>query len=86
MSAGPRLAVGDYDPLGYRAFLFDHLITLTETRSAAAYFYSGFLGMGIQKSARKLTKDFYEHTTAFIGSSSLTDDEKLNLREALRVE
>lgn len=38
-------SVGDY-----RAFLFDHLMTATETRSAAAYFYSGFLGMSIQAS------------------------------------
>lgn len=80
------LQLGDYEPSHYRAFLFDHLVTATETRSAAAYFYSGFLGMGIQKSSKKLTRDFFEHTEAFIKTASLSDEKKWELREALRVE
>lgn len=36
-----------YDQGNYRYFLFDHLLTSTETRSAAAYFYDSFLGMNI---------------------------------------
>jgi len=78
--------LGDYEPSHYRAFLFDHLVTATETRSAAAYFYSGFLGMGIQKSSKKLTRDFFEHTETFIKTSSLQDEKKWELREALRVD
>lgn len=78
--------LGDYDAGNYRGFLFDHLITATETRSAAAYFYQTFLGMGIQKSSKKLTQDFYEHVNTFIKSSPLSDDERWELKEALRVD
>lgn len=78
--------IGDYPVSNYRAFLFDHLITATETKAAAAYFYSGFLGMDIQKSSKKLTQDFFEYTTRFIQSSPLSDEERWDLREALRVE
>lgn len=86
LKAGPAAKVGSYVSTGYRAFLFDHLITATETRSAAAYFYAHFLGMDIQKSSKKLTQDFFEHSETFIKTSSLSDDEKWELREALRVD
>lgn len=36
--------------------------------------------------ARKLTQDFFEHTRAFIDSSPIDVDVKLDLKEALRVE
>lgn len=70
----------------YRAFLFDHLMTATETRSAAAYFYSGFLGMSIQSSSKKLTQDFFEYTKTFINSAPISQDEKMDIHEALRSE
>jgi hypothetical protein len=70
----------------FRAFLFDHLMTATETRSAAAYFYSHFLSMSIQESSKKLTQDFFEFTRAFIDTAPVTADEKLDLHEALRAE
>ncbi len=70
----------------YRAFLFDHLMTATETRSAAAYFYSGFLGMSIQASSKKLTQEFFEFTRAFIDTAPISQDDKLDLHEALRTE
>lgn len=79
LSAGLQQSPGEYDPSNYRAFLFDHLITATETKQAAAYFYLHFLGMDIQKSSKKLTKDFFEHTKAFVASSSLSDEEKLEM-------
>lgn len=80
--AGPE----GYLPGNYRAFLFDHLMTSTETRSAAGYFFSGFLGMGIQASAKKLTQDFFELTRKFINTSPLEQHEKFECHEALRVE
>jgi ABC-type transport system involved in Fe-S cluster assembly fused permease/ATPase subunit len=46
-------ADGMYDASNYRAFLFDHLLTATETKNAAAYFYHSLLGFGLQKSAKK---------------------------------
>ena len=69
----------------YRAFLFDHLMTLTETRPAAAYFYNAFLGMSIAESSKKLTQNFYEYTGQFIDTSDLSDEAKLDAHEALRV-
>lgn len=75
-----------YLPGNYRAFLFDHLMTSTETKSAAGYFFSGFLGMGIQASAKKLTQDFFELTRKFIDTSLLEQHEKFECFEALRVE
>jgi hypothetical protein len=75
-----------YQPDNYRAFLFDHLMTTTETRSAAVYFYKDFLGMDIQKSAKKLTQNFFEYTKEFINDSSMPDEEKNELHEALRTE
>lgn len=77
---------GLYDPANYRAFLFDHLMTATETRSAAGYFYNNFLGMSIQSSSKKLTQDFFELSRAFIDTAQISTDEKLNLHEALRSE
>ncbi|WP_426271680.1 nucleoid-associated protein [Dyella kyungheensis] len=85
LASAPPRNLGDYKPAGYRAFLFDHLITATETRSAAAYFYGGFLGMDIQKSSKKLTQDFYEYTQTFIKTASLSEEDKSELKEALRV-
>lgn len=85
-SAGVLQSRGEYDPSNYRAFLFDHLITATETRQAAAYFYQNFLGMDIQKSSKKLTKDFFEFTKSFIGSASLSEEQKFDARDALRVD
>lgn len=69
----------------YRAFLYDHLMTQTETRPAASYFYQVFLGMSIAASSRKLTQNFFEWTRNFIDNSDLSDDEKLDTHEALRV-
>lgn len=75
-----------YQADNYRSFLFDHLMTATETRPAAAFFYRVFLGMDIQASSKKLTEDFFEYTRTFIKTSPLEDNEKLDLHEALRTE
>lgn len=75
-----------YLPGNYRAFLFDHLMTSTETRNAAGYFYLNFLGMDIQASAKKLTQDFFELTKTFIDTAPINDDNKFYFHEALRVE
>ena len=77
--------VEEIQPGNYRAFLYDHLMTQTETRSAASYFYQVFLGMSIASSSRKLTQNFFEWTRNFIDNSDLNDEAKLDLHEALRV-
>lgn len=73
-------------PSNYRAFLFDHLMTKTETRKAAEYFYKNFLGMSIQASSKKLTQDFYDYTCEFINAQNIEPEEKYELLDSLRVE
>lgn len=77
---------GNYPATSFKAFLFDHLMTSTDTSKAAAYFYNRFLGMDISLSSKKITQDFYEVTRDFINSSPLTQENKLELHEALRSE
>ncbi|MGG5216154.1 nucleoid-associated protein [Rahnella variigena] len=77
---------GNYDSSSYRAFLFDHLMTSTETKKAAGYFYARFLDMDISKSSKKLTQDFFENTRDFINTRQIEEGEKLELFEALRSE
>ncbi|BBF84509.1 hypothetical protein DLM_0869 [Aquitalea magnusonii] len=70
----------------YLAFLFDHLLTSSETGKAAAYFYDKFLGMSIATSSRHQTRVFFEESKSFISSSELSDEDRYTLREALRTE
>ncbi len=82
-------AVGDdgkYPVDNYRAFLFDHLLSATETKNAAAYFYAAFLGFGIQSSSRHQTKVFFDESKNFINSAPIPDEDRYTLREALRAE
>lgn len=75
-----------YDPAEHLVHLFDHLMSATETRHAAFYFYNGFMGCNTANSARARTRDFHENTMAFIKASGLSEDGKLDLIEALRTE
>lgn len=75
-----------YSASNYRIFLYDHLVTSTETRLAAAYFYSQFLGTTIMHSSKKLTQNFYEYTVKFTNTSNISDDDKSDILEALRTE
>lgn len=75
-----------YSAENYRAFLFDHLLTATETKPAAAYFYNAFLGMDITGSSKYQTRLFYEETKIYIETMPIDEDDKYDLREALRSE
>lgn len=77
---------GTYQPENYRFFLFDHLLTTTETKAAAAYFYNAFLGMNILKSSKFQTRKFYEETKTYISGLALDQPAKTELLEALRSE
>lgn len=85
VSSTPAVA-GEYRGTNFRAFLFDHLMTATETRDAAAFFYRVFLGMDIQSSSKKLTQNFFDLTRSFIDTSRLASEKKFELHEALRSE
>lgn len=84
VTAVPRGADGLSDPANYRYFLFDHLLTATETRPAAAYFYSAFLGMSILATAKHHTRIFFDETRSFINSRPIPEDDKRSMLEALR--
>lgn len=73
-------------PEHFAVHLFDHLMTGTETRSAAFYFYSEFLGADVAASDRHRTREFFEKTNEFVQAQSLSTAEKIALGEALRAE
>lgn len=77
---------GLYDNGNYAAHLFDHLLNTLETRLAAQYFYSGFLGAELIVSDKTLTKKFFESTKEFINSAPIDQPKKIELLEALRVD
>lgn len=65
-AAGTGKTAGDYVHDQHSVHIFDHLMTGTESRKAAFYFYSEFLGSDVSASDRRLTQDFYEKTLKFI--------------------
>lgn len=74
------------DPNHYRVFVYDDYMSAKETRPAASYFYSEFLGFEIRQSDRKLTRDFYNLTREFISKASLDDETKIDLQQSLYTE
>ena len=87
-----RTAAGDgkkdnaYQKDQHSVHLFDHLMTGTESRKAALYFYSDFLGSDVAASDRRLTQDFYEKTMKYVKEQAFTPARKIELGEALRAE
>jgi hypothetical protein len=77
---------GLFDSKHFAIHLFDHLVTKTETRGAAAYFYRQFLGCEIANSARSLTRNFFEQTVEFLNKLDVTQARRIELHEALRSE
>jgi hypothetical protein len=82
--SNPSSNAGVYDAAQYSTHLFDHLLTALETRSAAHYFYSGFLGCQTATSARSRTRDFYNQTLEFINTSGFDESKRFDLVDALR--
>jgi hypothetical protein len=77
---------GLYNIDNFAAHLYDHLLNTLETREAAQYFYSGFLGSQPIVSDKTLTKQFFELTTKFVNTAPIDQARKIELFEALRVE
>ena len=77
---------GVYSAGDHAVHLFDHLMTKTETKAAAHYFYNGFLGCVTATSARALTKQFYEQTQNFIHSTDLDANDRFDLVDSLRAD
>ena len=68
---------------GWKAFLFDHLISRSSKISAAQYFYESFLGLAFPKNSAFETKRFHNLTKEFIKKSKLSGEEKLDLLNGL---
>lgn len=80
-------AMGDkQNPEHFAIHLFDHLMTGTETRGAAFYFYKEFLGADVSASDRHLTRQFFEKTNEFLKSQKISPSKRIDLGEALRAE
>ncbi|QFY79782.1 nucleoid-associated protein NdpA [Alcaligenes faecalis] len=84
--ATPRVIDGLRNIDQYTMHLFDHLLTAVETRNAAHYFYSDFLGADIAASDKRLTQDFYEKTMRFLQSRGYDADTLIDKSESLRSE
>ncbi len=68
---------------GWKAFLFDDLITQGNKLSAAQYFYEGFLGLEFPSNSAFQTKQFHELTKEFIRNANVDSEKKIDLLNAL---
>lgn len=68
---------------GWRAFLFDDLITKGNRLGAAHYFYSTFLGLVFPSNSAFQTKEFHTLTKTFIKSANIDEEHRSDLLNAL---
>lgn len=68
---------------GWKAFLFDDLITQGNKLSAAQYFYELFLGLAFPSNSAFQTKQFHSLTKDFIRNANINSEKKLDLLNAL---
>lgn len=75
----PQARDGD----GWRAFVYDDLMTAANRDSAAQYFYETFLGCNIPQNSARQTKKFFELTKEFVGKLEIPEHEKLDINTGL---
>jgi hypothetical protein len=68
---------------GWRAFVYDDLMTAANRDSAAQYFYETFLGCNIPENSARQTKKFFELTKDFVGKLDIPEHEKLDINTGL---
>ncbi len=73
----------DMSPDGFDVFVYDHNLTVSDTNSAAVYFYNTFLGLTIPETAKHLTKSYFEYSRMFINDLVVDDERKLDLQTSL---
>lgn len=61
----------------------DNQISKVDGKVAAQYFYADFLGCGYPQTSARTTKQFYESTKAFINNMDITQENKIDLYNAL---
>lgn len=76
-------ANGQALPAGWRAFVYDELMTAANRYAAAAYFYGGFLGCKFPPSSALKTRQFYDLTKGFVRAMNVPEEDKLDLYNAL---
>jgi len=70
-------------PAGWRAFIYDDQISASNKLTAAQYFYEGFLGCGFPETSARRTREFHDYTKEFIQKLDWSEDEKIDLHNAL---
>lgn len=76
-------ATADPLPSGWRAFIYDDQISVSNKLSAAQYFYDSFLGCSFPETSAKFTRDFYDYTKDFIRNLDVSEESKTDLYNAL---
>lgn len=67
----------------YLSYIYDHNMKRAETKDAATYFYSTFLGCNFKKDSKIVTRDFYECSREFINSLEVSDEKKFDMNMQL---
>lgn len=68
---------------GWKAYIYDEMMTVRDRYGAAQYFYEGFLGLAFPESSARHTKQFHDLTKNFIQSMGVPEEEKIALHNAL---
>lgn len=68
---------------GWKAFLFDDLITQGNKLTAAQYFYGTFLGLEFPSNSAFQTKQFHTLTKDFIRNANIDSEKKIDMLNAL---
>lgn len=70
-------------PDGWTAAVYDNQMTAANRDGAARYFFETFLGLELPKSAARMTRKFWEETTAFIKTAPVPEERKADLLTGL---
>lgn len=72
-------------PDGWRTFVFDSNISVSNREAAAAYFYDAFLGCALPSDGPYETAKFFDLTKEFVRKSDLDPDKKTDVIDSLYV-
>jgi len=70
-------------PGGWTASVYDNQMTAANRDGAARYFFESFLGLELPKSAARMTRKFWEQTTAFIKAAPVSEELRADLLTGL---
>jgi len=70
-------------PDGWSASVYDNQMSAANRDGAARYFFEGFLGLELPRSAARMTRKFWEGTTAFIQTAPVSEEKRADLLTGL---